>query len=401
MSLAHVPFAKSTAATAHQAALRLARRRAQLHATAERLRTGTAAAVAQSAISDRFLDDLAELRKTWKLGRRSATAGKTFFIDISLSLPMHYSNSSAWTDLQRAEATQITILPAADGEACVVLDSSAAVVKGPLAITRELQKVAMMHSWWVLQRIIEVEAQQSAEAWQSGDGAVAAILSMVAVAVRVVGDIGGNSGNSDGDVEMGDVADEINEKEESKKIALPGRSTAAADIVDYCDQPNTQLEFEARALRCLADLCKEAHTPFLIKHIIHSASSSSLEKKENKVLDKLVKWVRHAALCNAVEKEFSSSKQQISIEKQQPEVAAFTSSFYSNSSQQQHHHHCAAWKVGRLDGRPVGIVRVEGDEVHWQGPSLSASRVDVRGSQLGRRLVATLVNEILKERKIN
>jgi hypothetical protein len=372
MSLAHVPRARDPAATARNAALRLARRRAQLRAAADRLRAGTAAAAAQSRVADRFLSDVAALRARWRLGRRPATAGGAFFVDLALPLPR---DLLVVAELQRPEQTQVNIVPSAEGEACLVVAAATAVsaaapaapaavevIKGPAAIDAELERRQMAHAWRVIEGLVAAEA--AAQGRRDGSGSAAAAASE-AVRRMAAAAAAKASASSTDDMDVDGAGDTL--QPGPPLVSGAGGGLAAADLAAFCVAPGCQEQFEARALRLLAVLCRSARTPTLIKEAQSGFGGDSSGGGSKGVLEQLVAWLRHAALCRAVE---TTLAQQGATGERQSVPGELT----------------AAWALS-AGGRPLGTLEVAKDRLLWRGQPLPG----VAGPQLGRRQLDTLI----------
>ena len=403
---------------AKQASLKLARRQAQLQATAERLRSGTEAARCQAAVVDRFLEDLAEIRKEWKLSRRSANMGAIFDVDISLPLPSH-TNSSInkdaassslrsqlqssttamlaipWADLQRFEDTHINIVPSAEGVACMVVsapligatigkaDASLLVIKGPIAISAELRRRQLLHSWKVIGKILAAEAQHTAvTTMASDDGAGAAVQGMAAAALKVA--------------EKQLLSDKYLAKEQGAfeegvyNVAdQSGGGLESQDLARYCSAPSCQLQFEGRALQCLAALCKDARIPALIKDTraikLNKTTLNAATGPDSSMLSQLTSWLRHAALCHAVDTFLT--QQQTRIQTIHREISIEVTPNAPNLCTSEG---ARAWGVS-IDSRPFGTLLVEHSQLRWEGEPIPGH---IGGSQLGRRELDTLLDNL-------
>ncbi|KAL4423478.1 hypothetical protein ABPG77_003611 [Micractinium sp. CCAP 211/92] len=101
-------------------ALRLAASKAALRRAAERLAGGTAALRAQEVVENRFLADLAQLRRRWRLARHAGEGGM-FYADISLPLRGPAGEGVA------QEGAHCNIVMDTNGDACIVEAVAAAM----------------------------------------------------------------------------------------------------------------------------------------------------------------------------------------------------------------------------------------------------------------------------------
>lgn len=423
VSLSHVPTAKDPAAVAQQAALRLARRREQLRSTADRIRAGTAAIREQAAIADRFLQDLKEIRKKgWRVCRRTSAAAQSgnatgsFYVDLSLPIEKtHQILLENRTNGLSAASTQVNIVPTAEGVACIVIVAAGAangdegdvstpapaaaaahpspvkVIKGPQSISEELQRRHAYHSWQVIETLLSQEAKKSSGVRDSNTaaaGAAAAIdailrMASIAAAKRKQHLITNNKGAGvDGeDITMVDVEEtEVLEVDNNNDVSSSAqrfaeKGFAAKDIESYCSTPRSQLEFESRALRCLAALCKEAQTPAIIKQTRGGDVVASM-------VEQMTGWLTHAALCYAV---------QCSLTRQTSDfpTVAVTSTTSATTTV------CGGaeekWLVSK-NSISVGNLAVKSGRLRWYGPALLG--ITGQGKELGRAQLETFIEKV-------
>ena len=133
----------SASSAADEAFLRLASRCAQLKSVHFKLKTLSQAMVQQTLVNDRFLSQVKELSKTWKITRE----GEKGELHIDLTLPLQQSL------IQQQEA-QLPIVPDGTGDACLVL-SKDAVYRGIAAINSALVKLQDWHLWKCIQVILK------------------------------------------------------------------------------------------------------------------------------------------------------------------------------------------------------------------------------------------------------
>lgn len=418
VSLSHVPTAKNPRATAQQAALRLAHRREQLRSTADRIRTGTAAARQQAAIADRFLQDLKEIRKEWRLCRRTTARGGniagSFYVDLSLPIEKTNQILLGHNRGSASARTQVNLVPSAEGAACIVVPVARAardgvgdgdgeggcgvstppaaaahpspvkVIKGPQSISEELQRRHAYHSWQVTETLLSQEAKKISGTSNLATGgaaaaAVDAILRMAAIAAakreetmiahNKKADVNGE------DIIMVDVEDKEVLKIEHENTLSSSvhhsakKGFAAKDIEAYCRTPNSQVEFESRALRCLAALCREAQTPAIIKETRGGEVAS--------IVEQLTGWLAHAALCYAVQHSLTRQTSEF------PAVTVTTTTVSEGTEKK--------WVVSK-DSRSLGIVAVESGRVRWYGPALLG--ITGQGQELGRAQLETFIEKV-------
>jgi len=421
VSLSHVPTTtKDPAAIAQHSVLRVARRREQIRSTSDRIRTGTAAAREQATRADRFLQDLKEIRQGWKLCRRStaqgASAAGSFYVD--LSLPIEKTRQIVSKNNSRgglsAASRQVNIVPSAEGVACIVVvdahdvddastaatavapattahPSSVKVIKGPQSISEELERRHAYHSWQVLEALLLQEAKEKS----SGDmmnkntaaaaaAAVDAILRMAAIAAakRKHDVIAHNKTVADVDKEdkvMVDVEEtealEFKNNVSSCVVQCSAeKGLAAKDIETYCSTPRSQLEFESRALRCLAALCKEAQTPEIIKETRGGEISESM-------VEQLTGWVAHAALCYAVQHSLMRQTSDFPA----VDVSMSTTTAVASDGIEK------KWRVSK-NSCSLGTVAVENGTLRWYGPALLG--IAGQGQELGRAQLETFIEKI-------
>ena len=418
VSLTHVPTVKDPAVVAREAALRLARRREQLRITAERIRTGTRAAREQVEIADRFYHDLKEIRKEWRVCRRSAASGGnpagSFYVD--LSLPIERGTVS----LGSVDKTHVNIVPTAEGRACIVVviaatkiagaaapaaaaaaESAVKLIKGPQNISEELKRRQNYHSWKVIETLLSQEARKGGiksgatsaaqHSIQAGAtvAATEAILRMAAAATakRALTLTTYYTENINGDEDTAMLDAEANLEEESKKISekeikidhsssSAEKGWGAKDIETYCSTATSQLEFESRTLRYLAFLCTEAQTPVLIKETRGGTAVASM-------LYYLNSWLRHAALCYSVDLSLTRQIQNLA----DVSITATTATFAvvgkaSSTFAVEGTEIVNKWIISKGDSGSVGVLAVEYGVLRWYGPALKG--VTGQGHELGR-----------------
>lgn len=399
VSLAHIPRQREPAAIAQQTTLRLARRRVQLKSTAERLRTGTEAIRSQSTVTDLFLKDLMEIRREWKLSRRSANMGGTFFVDISLALPSSSCSNTAipWGDLQRPEDTQMNIVPSAEGTACMVVSGqlvsgteAPVVIKGPAAITTELRKRQLLHSWRLIGRIVGAEAQQATATSEGSDAAT--IKAVQHMATRAANEAAGAvTGATSTEAQLllkEETSADINLAASSSGAQGEGVGLAAQDLARYRATASCQFQFESRALRCLASLCQAARTPALIQQTRATEESNNAGLHNPSMLQQLTSWLRHAALCHAVDTSLAQQQERLQQQTAGTQTAiavAYNAPHLSDSEGAR------VWAVA-VNSRPEGMLLAEQGALRWEGEALPGQ---VGGSQMGRRQLDTLLDKVI------
>ncbi|GAB4818042.1 hypothetical protein N2152v2_005088 [Parachlorella kessleri] len=180
VGVAHLPRKpNSLEDLARERALRLATRKQQLKGCTSRLREGLEALRAQSEVSTRFLNQVADLRKNWRLNRHGGKDG-LFYVD--LSLPLKHGAKKAGGEQAGA---QWNLLQDSNGDACLV-DRSASgqpyVVRGVHDIHAVLQARQHVLSWQVVRALVKHEAQQAQRALDP-DG-LAPLLVQLATAAK-------------------------------------------------------------------------------------------------------------------------------------------------------------------------------------------------------------------------
>jgi hypothetical protein len=429
VSLSHVPVAKNPARVLQQAALNLARRKEQLRCTSERIRTGTSAAREQAQIADRFLQDLSVIRKQWRLCRRMSSSGGnvigSFYVDLSLPIEKRrgkYIEESSTSNRGSVMANiEVNIVQSAEGEACVAAEETTAgknakrsvavhplpvkVIKGPESISEELQRRFNLHSWQIIEKLISQEAKRSSNTGAAA-AVVVAILKMAALATAKRAEILSNAHtrnvNTHGgeDTAMVDAEEEVFNLEKQRGFStllsssslLGGglsllcsaeKCLAEKDIELYCSTFTSQLEFEARALRCLAFLCRDAETPELIKQTRGGDGGGSGGGGETSILKHLTHWLRHAALCYAVEQSLLRQMSEFTA------VTAITSAAVGAEENER------KWVISK-DARPLGVLAVEdgGSVLRWYGPNL-VGLLTGQGQELGRTQLETFIEKLL------
>ncbi|PRW58097.1 hypothetical protein C2E21_2722 [Chlorella sorokiniana] len=286
-------------------ALRLAAARQQLHGAAGLLGRGLAALQAQAAVDDRFLADLSQLRRRWKL-RRHAGAGPgaagLFYADISLPL------RGALARAVSQEGVQCNIIQDTNGDACIVEAAAPGgkrqAVRGWRHIHAVLEAKQALLAWRVMGQLLAAAArlpQHEADP----DGAVAALQRLAAAAAadaqaavhRAVASAPQAAGAAAASMDV-DANGEQQQSEAAAALAAPASlpagmlSSAAQDLQAALSSPGFQQQFEARAL-------------LLLSHLLTGGSSSGAsavtaadaETAQQALLAGLLRWLRHAAAC--------------------------------------------------------------------------------------------------------
>jgi hypothetical protein len=426
VALSHVPTTKDPAAVAQHATLRLARRREQLRSTSDRIRTGTAAAREQATIADRFLQDLKEIRKEWRLCRRTSASGGnvagSFYVDLSLPVE---NRGSTFISLNTSGsgATQVNIVPSAEGAACIVVlvratddagggGGAAAslpvkVIKGPQRITEELKRRHIHHSWQIIESLLSLEAKKgisggggssSGQKTAAPAAAIEALRRMAAIATANrahnlekhhrnssrIEDNGEDTAMMDAEATEAVPENKISLSSSAASLSclLPAAESgfAAKDIELYCSTPSSQLEFEAWALRGLASLCKDMLTPAIIKETRGGGGGGG--QLNFSILDHLRGWLRHAALCYAVQHSLTRQVQEISDVTTTTAVSTTIEATWDKELK---------WIISK-NSRSIGILAAENGILRWYGPALLG--ITGQGQQLGRAQVENFIERV-------
>ena len=388
LTVAHIPPPPTLATDITRAtALSIARRRAQLHEVADRLRVGTKAARSHSAINDRFLRDVASLRSKWNVKRHSKRhQGQQFYIDIALPLPNDVlgrggTKLAADGVLQRKEETQITVVPSATGEACIVvvdevgggggggvgavplMHSDTVVITGPGAISVQLHMKQVALAWKVLQRMVALYDDGA------DDGSQVPSPFLVTAVKHLI---------SDGQETLAMDASSHVEKEEGGETE---GGQLALDISAFCVLPDARPRFKAHALRLLATLCRSAHTPSLVVQVA-SQSKGGAQRSPRWLVRLLAEWVHYESLCHAISKSLMHQQHGalgVVVQERHESMLATTTK---------------QWSVERrktaTETEILGIVVVDKSDlrtIQWRRPS--------GGQVLGRRELDTVLAPLL------
>ncbi|KAI7840076.1 hypothetical protein COHA_006206 [Chlorella ohadii] len=328
-------------------ALRLAAARQQLRGAAGLLGRGLAALQAQAAVDDRFLADLSQLRRRWKL-RRHAGAGPgaagLFYADISLPL------RGALARAVSQEGAQCNIIQDTNGDACIVEAAAPGgkrqAVRGWRHIHAVLEAKQQLLAWRVLSQMLAAAArlpQYEADA----DGAVAALQRLAAAAA------------AEAQAALHRAAEAALAAVAAPPGLPPGMlSSAAQDLHAALSRRGFQQQFEARALLLLSRLLVGGSSAGA-----GAATAADAEAAQQALLADLLRCLRHR-----------SASQQVGAALQRWAAAAAGRRVLRVDSGEEF---VAVWQLeggqSGSSGHGTPLVVVAGDAVRFDGGAAAAA----------------------------
>jgi hypothetical protein len=287
----------------------------------------------------------------------------------------------------------IPLLQDTNGDACIVEATAAGgkrrAVRGWLQIHAVLELKQQLLSWQVVQQMVAAQARQPRHE-ADPDEAVAAVQRMAAAAAAAcqaalyaaVASSGSGAGAGPMDVDFpsgvgsGDGADDSAQAAAAAAAAtgsatgVPSSmlSSAARDIQAALPTPGFQQQFEARALLLLSEL------------LAGGSSSGTAAAGSGGMLDSILQWLQHAALCKRVAAALQRwcaagagrSLQHIDSDE---EFAAVWQLVWANGG-------------GKASAAPApALVIVQGSNVRLEGPAAAAAHRGLSRPEFERALL--------------
>lgn len=366
LTIAYVPKENAAQEVARERALKLASRAAHLQATAQRLQKGAAALQRQLHIDNVFAEQVAEVRKRWKVQR---TSTGMLYVDLSLSLHLPEGPPTS--------VARFNLVPDGAGAVCIVLRPPAVssndninlggaterqvkgvAVRGWCAVHDALTNQHQLVIWETTAHLLETQSriiegsgqvagasnvgaagsfnkEQSRASREGHDVAHRVLLRMADLAVSKSREAVGHTITAARKTAVGGVplaepnAMEIDDNAQhpssprqtsvsnSSQLAIEDQSNGGAsgtlpwlqsqvtaDIWRFATLPAAQLHFEAQALSCLADILDLHAQPAMLLEI------QGRKKSDVNMAWQLRRWLMHAARTHGIQMSLEEQQQQ-------------------------------------------------------------------------------------------